>query len=436
VSPISRYCNVPLCVVIVLTTPPRGPQWESSYSGLVLRRASSLPAELHVRVQAALLTLRGKGCLLRDLVRIRERDVFTVVSRTLLGEPGHTYRYLDTRLFAIPWHSEDAEVKGRTCCDPDFRAACRALWELNTFFCSDVPLMEDGDRFMQCGKGKAEAGQAEEVGAAAGSKRSDDSKDSEGGDSEARQSEEGDSESKHSDEWDSEEGCSGSKPGGPWETEAKRSSEEEKEEEEEGESGQVRPSEAGGDEVKPAGRGGSPVAQPEHGVSDRRVEDREKAAVPVRFNVTLLNYMDPAAMSQLKEEPYYGMGRMAVGWHHDENLISHSPVAVYSHNCHNGKRMEVVRLVEQQLSFHGLKLRHFISLMYFIYVEILTGSLNSKHVQVPPSPPPLVPPPAHRNMKVPSATKNGSSERCHTRTISGSTKDLSNQVSLKNHLLK
>ncbi|XP_056268648.1 alpha-ketoglutarate-dependent dioxygenase FTO [Pseudoliparis swirei] len=314
--------------------------WESSYSGLVLRRASSLPAELHVRVQAALLTLRGKGCLLRDLVRIRERDVFTVVSRTLLGEPGHTYRYLDTRLFAIPWHSEDAEVKGRTCCDPDFRAACRALWELNTFFCSDVPLMEDGDRFMQCGKGKAEAGQAEEVGAAAGSKRSDDSKDSEGGDSEARQSEEGDSESKHSDEWDSEEGCSGSKPGGPWETEAKRSSEEEKEEEEEGESGQVRPSEAGGDEVKPAGRGGSPVAQPEHGVSDRRVEDREKAAVPVRFNVTLLNYMDPAAMSQLKEEPYYGMGRMAVGWHHDENLISHSPVAVYSHNCHNGESGE------------------------------------------------------------------------------------------------
>ncbi|TNN35581.1 Alpha-ketoglutarate-dependent dioxygenase FTO [Liparis tanakae] len=185
--------------------------WESSYSGLVLRRSSSLPAELHGRVQAALLTLRGRGCLLRDLVRIRERDVFTVVSRTLLGEPGHTYRYLDTRLFAIPWHSEDAEVKGRACCDPDFRAACRALWELNTFFCSDVPLMEDGDGLMQSGKGKADEG------GAAGSKRSDDSKDGEGGDSEARQSEEGDSGSKLSDEWDSEEGCSGSKPRGPWE---------------------------------------------------------------------------------------------------------------------------------------------------------------------------------------------------------------------------
>uniref|UniRef100_A0A3Q4GYK1 Alpha-ketoglutarate-dependent dioxygenase FTO n=1 Tax=Neolamprologus brichardi TaxID=32507 RepID=A0A3Q4GYK1_NEOBR len=202
--------------------------WDTSYSGLVLRKSCSLPAELHSRVQAALLTLRRKGCLLKDLVRVRDRDVFTAVSRALLGEPGHTYRYLDTRLFAIPWHSEDIDVKGQNCCDPDLRAACKALWELNTFFCTDVSQLKEGDRLTQWAKGEAEAKQ----------------------------------------------GCSGSKQEGEWETEFKHS-----------------------------------------------------------FNVTLLNYMDPAAMSQLKEEPYYGMGKMAVGWHHDENLITHSPVAVYSYSC-------------------------------------------------------------------------------------------------------
>ncbi|XP_075934204.1 alpha-ketoglutarate-dependent dioxygenase FTO isoform X2 [Anarhichas minor] len=341
--------------------------WDSSYSGLVLRRSLSLPAELHGRVQTALFTLRRKGCLLRDLVRIRERDVFTAVSRTLLGEPGHTYRYLDTRLFAIPWHSEDTELKGQNCCDPDFRAACKALCELNTFFCSDVSLLKEGDRLTQGAKGEAEAKQGEE--GDAGSKHSEDSKNSEGGDSESRQSEEGDAESKHSEEWDiEEEGCSGSKQEDEWETESKPSSEE-------GESRQVKPSESpvaagsehsegrlpgwapkavGGTEIKPAGLGApeKPVAQLKHSLSDHHIKDRDEQASglgcsqpsprqvctgPVKFNVTLLNYMDPAAMSQLKEEPYYGMGKMAVGWHHDENLISHSPVAVYSHSCHNDK---------------------------------------------------------------------------------------------------
>ncbi|TNN64062.1 Ena/VASP-like protein [Liparis tanakae] len=41
-----------------------------------------------------------------------------------------------------------------------------------------------------------------------------------------------------------------------------------------------------------------------------------------------------------------------------------------------------------------------------------------------------------RNMKGPSRTENGSSEGCHRRTISGSTKNLSNQGSSKNHFLK
>lgn len=344
-------------------------QWDSSYAGLVLRRSCSLPAELHSRVQAALLTLRRKGCLLRDLVRVRDRDVFTSVSRALLGEPGHTYRYLDTRLFAIPWHSEDTEVKGQTCCDPDLSAACKALWELNTFFCSDVCHLKEGDRLTQCAKGEAETKQAEEGDTE--SKHSEDSKNSEGGDSESRQSEEGDTESKHSEEWDieskhSEEGCSGSKQEGEWETGSRHSSEE-------GESSQIKPSERGlaaeseqsegklpsweprtSSVSKTVGPGAQekPVSQLKHSLSDYHIGDKEEHASgqgcshpspphiragPAKFNVTLINYMDPAAMSQLKEEPYYGMGKMAVGWHHDENLLTHSPVAVYSYSCQSEK---------------------------------------------------------------------------------------------------
>uniref|UniRef100_A0A3B4YK43 Alpha-ketoglutarate-dependent dioxygenase FTO n=1 Tax=Seriola lalandi dorsalis TaxID=1841481 RepID=A0A3B4YK43_SERLL len=190
--------------------------WDSSYTGLVLRRSCSLPAELHGQVQAALLTLRSKGCLLRDLVRVRDRDVFTAVSRALLGEPGHTYRYLDTRLFAIPWHSEDTEVKGQNCCDPDLRSACKLKHSLSDYHIEDK-------------------------------------------------------------------------------------------------------------EEKASGQGCSQPSPP------------QVCTGPVKFNVTLLNYMDPAAMSQLKEEPYYGMGKMAVGWHHDENLVTHSPVAVYSYSCESSE---------------------------------------------------------------------------------------------------
>ncbi|XP_038158903.1 alpha-ketoglutarate-dependent dioxygenase FTO [Cyprinodon tularosa] len=334
--------------------------WDSSYSGLALRKSCSLPAELHSRVQAALLTLRRKGCLLKDLVRIRDRDVFTAVSRALVGEPGHTYRYLDTRLFAIPWHSEDTEVKRQNCCDPDLRDACKALWELNTFLCSDVSQMKEGDRLAQCMKVEGETNQVEE--GETESKHSEDSKNSEGGDSESRQSEEGDTESKHSEEWDieskhSEEGGSGSKKDEGWEPE-------------EGESSQVKPSEASipgvsghsegkctgwttkafsGTKAEPVGLQAQEktVAQLKHSLSDDHIQDKgmscsqpsspQECTGPVKFNVTLLNYMDPAQMSHLKEEPYYGMGKMAVGWHHDENLITHSPVAVYNYSCQDDK---------------------------------------------------------------------------------------------------
>ncbi|XP_056317757.1 alpha-ketoglutarate-dependent dioxygenase FTO isoform X2 [Danio aesculapii] len=241
--------------------------WDSSYAGLTLRQSGTLPEGLHEKVQSALLTLQRHGCLLRDLVRVRDRDVFTAVSRALVGQPGYTYRYLDTRLFTIPWHCEEEEEgqkdeKGKPCCDSDLRDACKALWELNQFFCSDVKQQTN----------------------TRGVKRT------------------------RSDTENSEDA-----PGeGMCEESVKDRLVEEKniEEEEEEDSGQGCSHSSPPSSTPPAAQ-----------------------ASLVQFNVTLINYMNPAAMTQLKEEPYYGMGKMAVGWHHDENLVPLSPVAVYSYSC-------------------------------------------------------------------------------------------------------
>ncbi|KAB5525864.1 hypothetical protein PHYPO_G00145110 [Pangasianodon hypophthalmus] len=253
--------------------------WDTSYSGLMLRRSGSLPPGLDERVQSALSTLRDRGCLLRDLVRVRERDVFTAVSRALVGQPGCTYRYLDTRLFTIPWHCEEDEGLGRNeglgdkpCCDAGLRAACKALWELNQFFCSDVQQHQNA-RASKRKRSEAEEEEGKEKAKSEGC-------------SEDRTCEEKE-ERKAGEDSDSGQGCSRSSP-------------------------------------------------------------HSSKSGPIRFNITLINYMDPASMSQLKEEPYYGMGKMAVGWHHDENLVPLSPVAVYSYSCPGETKTEAVKPAEEK----------------------------------------------------------------------------------------
>ncbi|XP_049327373.1 alpha-ketoglutarate-dependent dioxygenase FTO [Astyanax mexicanus] len=265
--------------------------WDASYSGLALRQAGALPEGLHERVQSALTTLRRRGCLLRDLVRVRDRDVFTAVSRALVGQPGCTYRYLDTRLFTIPWHCEEDEGQTQTggpgekaCCDPDLRSACKALWELNQFFCTDIQQYKNA-RGLKRKHSESENSGSQEV-----------------------SKEESGSEKAEKDQMLEEKG-------------ERLEKEERKEGEEDSDSGQ--------------GCSHSSPSQP-------------SPSSPVHFNITLINYMDPTSMTQLKEEPYYGMGKMAVGWHHDENLVPLSPVAVYSYSCPGETKSEVGKAAEEK----------------------------------------------------------------------------------------
>ncbi|XP_063044334.1 uncharacterized protein fto [Engraulis encrasicolus] len=466
--------------------------WESSYTGLALRPSGCLPDGLHERVQQALLTLRGRGCLLRDLVRVRDRDVLTAVSRALLGQPGHTYRYLDTRLFAIPWHADDpppqapkdqsinqnqsqaevpigengnaAKVKAKTlgvtpsstttttttttttssssstlsstssssaiqgCCDPDLRAACRALWELNRFFCQDVEKETEALRHRKaCRKAKEKAkaktkghgdkghgvvtpwrgggGPGSDKGTGVGARTEkmgqqgtcyegdhprggkiqegtttttttttkEERKEGlgvGGGGGGGGRGEEGEAEDEQLLEEDEEE-----QEQEEMEMEMKEEEEEDeedeltKEEEEDLDTGQgcssytiptsssfsswsSPPPPHFKSHPPPPSHTAPPLpplalAQTTQCSPPLKAPAAAAAAAavalgggPVPFNITLLNYMEPSSMSQLKEEPYYGMGKMAVGWHHDENLVPLSPVAVYNFSCPAAEKAE------------------------------------------------------------------------------------------------
>ncbi|XP_028665146.1 alpha-ketoglutarate-dependent dioxygenase FTO [Erpetoichthys calabaricus] len=218
--------------------------WKTKYTNLILREANKIPFDLHVQMQRAFSSLLQCGCFFRDLVNIRGKDVFTAVSRVIIGNPGCTYKYLNTRLFPIPWQTILSKI---TYSQEEIAMSCHALKEFNNYLCSIV-----GNDVV----------------------RSEDSK-------------------------VIGEGL---------------------------ENNLVQPDLANSCESEKG------IEDPLTSVEEPPVQKQSRhKAVGALFNVTLLNYMDPKTMPYLKEEPYFGMGPMAVGWHHDESLVAGSPVAVYNY---------------------------------------------------------------------------------------------------------
>lgn len=209
-------------------------QWQLKYPKLILREAASVPELLHKEVQQAFLTLHKHGCLFRDLVRIQGKDLLTPVSRILIGNPGCTYKYLNTRLFTVPWPMKGSDAKYN---EAEIAVACQTFLKLNSYL-------------------QVETIQALEELAA-----------------------------KEKANIDAVPVCIGP-------------------------------------DFPRVGMGSSFDGHDE-------IDMKNRAA----YNVTLLNFMDPQKMPYLKEEPYFGMGKMAVSWHHDENLVDRSAVAVYSYSC-------------------------------------------------------------------------------------------------------
>ncbi|XP_075621758.1 alpha-ketoglutarate-dependent dioxygenase FTO isoform X3 [Balearica regulorum gibbericeps] len=225
--------------------------WKTKYSKLIFRKSDTVPEELHQMVQEGFLTLRERDCFFQDLVRIKGKDFLTPVSRILIGNPGCTYKYLNTRLFTVPWPTEGYDIK---YCSPQIHDACKALIRLNDYLHIEAVKALQGRNFFET------------------------------------------KEIKDTTVIDREQNF-------------------------------ATPLTEKGSVSKDQ----SSCCVPE----DDYISLKNRTS----YNLTLLNYMDPLQMLYLKQEPYFGMGNMAVSWHHDENLVERSTVAVYSYSC-EGSAME------------------------------------------------------------------------------------------------
>ncbi|XP_041574425.2 alpha-ketoglutarate-dependent dioxygenase FTO isoform X2 [Taeniopygia guttata] len=225
--------------------------WKTKYSKLIFRKSDTIPEELHQTVQESFLTLREHNCFFQDLVRIKGKDFLTPVSRILIGKPGCTYKYLNTRLFTVPWPTERYDIK---YCSPQIHDACKALMRLNDYLHIETVKALQGQNLFE------------------------------------------NKEIKDTSVIDRKQNFATSHT----------------------EQGSVSKDQ-------------SSLCVPE---DDKSLENRTS------YNLTLLNYMDPLQMLYLKQEPYFGMGNMAVSWHHDENLVERSAVAVYSYSCEDSAVQE------------------------------------------------------------------------------------------------
>ena len=78
------------------------------YRGLSWEDPGSLPNSLHRSFTSAFDDLNEAGLFLYDVIQPGgQRLSLTMVTRTLIGEPGSTYRYLGLRLFSHPWCDVD-----------------------------------------------------------------------------------------------------------------------------------------------------------------------------------------------------------------------------------------------------------------------------------------------------------------------------------------
>ncbi|XP_078236585.1 alpha-ketoglutarate-dependent dioxygenase FTO isoform X12 [Pogona vitticeps] len=216
--------------------------WKTKYSKLVLRNAERIPHDVHREVQEAFGLLQKHACLFQDLVRIKGKDFVTPVSRILIGNPGYTYKYLNTRLFTVPWPVEGYEINYS---HPEISKACEALIKLNEHLRRETVLALQEQNLSET-KGTEDSVVTEKLQEEAAPV--------------------------------TESGCA------------------------------------------------SPDQSAVHVPKNDCADLKERTS----YNLTLLNYMDPQRMPFLKQEPYFGMGKMAVSWHHDENLVERSTVAVYS----------------------------------------------------------------------------------------------------------
>ncbi|KAL7501185.1 hypothetical protein ACHAWT_011046 [Skeletonema menzelii] len=83
---------------------------KTSFKGFYFDTPSSLPQSLHHTFDECFEGLERGGLFLYDVVQPGKKKLTqTSVTRTLVGDPGSTYKYLGLRLFSHPWIDVDAD---------------------------------------------------------------------------------------------------------------------------------------------------------------------------------------------------------------------------------------------------------------------------------------------------------------------------------------
>ena len=94
-----------------------------------------MPQALHSSFKRTFEELHRSGLFLHDVVQPGgKRLTLTSVSRTLIGEPGSTYKYLGLRLFSHPWcmpRDEGVKLISDVGYNPECAAALARLGEIN-----------------------------------------------------------------------------------------------------------------------------------------------------------------------------------------------------------------------------------------------------------------------------------------------------------------
>ena len=119
------------------------------YRGFHWEELERLPSSFHESFKHAIHLLNSSGLFLYDIVQPgKKRLSLTFVTRTLIGTPGSTYKYLGLRLFSHPW----CEVNSRG--DGDVGSSHK-----NASTGKRLSLVNDLGYSKQCAKALIELGQ-------------------------------------------------------------------------------------------------------------------------------------------------------------------------------------------------------------------------------------------------------------------------------------
>lgn len=99
-------------------TPEDGDDFDSClkecYRGFIYENPNDIPRSIHDAYSSLFDGLNDSGLFLYDVVQPGgKKSSLTFVKRTLVGDPGSTYKYLGLRLFSHPWCDVDENGDGR-----------------------------------------------------------------------------------------------------------------------------------------------------------------------------------------------------------------------------------------------------------------------------------------------------------------------------------